>query len=133
DGIIWIIDPIDGTTNFVNQQRHFAISLAVYEDGVGQIGIIYDVMSNELFHCKSGEGAYMNDVLLLKLREKPLTESLIGLNATWLTKNKKIDPSVLAPLVSKVRGIRSYGAASIEIAYVAAGRLDGYISLRLKP
>lgn len=133
DGIIWIIDPIDGTTNFVNQHRHFAISLAIYEDGVGQIGIIYDVMSGEIYHCKSGEGAYVNDIPLLKLREKSLSESLIGLNATWLTKNKKIAPSVLAPLVSQVRGVRSYGAASIEIAYVAAGRLDGYISLRLAP
>lgn len=133
DGIIWIIDPIDGTTNFVNQQRHFAISVAIYEDGIGQIGIIYDVMSNEMFHCKSGEGAYVNEVPLTQLRKKSLSESLIGLNASWLTKNKKIDPSVLAPLVSKVRGVRSYGSASIEIAYVAAGRLDGYISLRLSP
>ena len=51
EGVIWIIDPIDGTTNFVNQQRHFAIHLLFYEDGIGQIGIIYDVMSDEMYHC----------------------------------------------------------------------------------
>lgn len=133
EGVIWIIDPIDGTTNFVNQQRHFAISLAIYEDGIGQIGIIYDVMSDEMYHCRSGEGAYLNDRPLSKLEKKPLSQSLIGINASWLIKNRKIDPSVLTPLVNEVRGIRSYGSAAIEIAYVASGRLDGYISLRLSP
>lgn len=133
EGITWIIDPIDGTTNFVNQQRHFAISLAIYEDGVGQIGIIYDVMSDEMFHCRSGEGAYLNNKRLPMLEKKPLSEALIGINASWLIKNRRIDSRILTPLVNKVRGIRSYGSAAIEIAYVASGRLDGYISLRLSP
>lgn len=133
DGVIWIIDPIDGTTNFVNQQRHFAISLAIYEDGIGQIGMIYDVMSDEMYHCRSGEGAYLNESPLPKLQKKPLSQSLIGINASWLIQNRKIDPAVLTPLVNEVRGIRSYGSAAIEIAYVASGRLDGYISLRLSP
>lgn len=133
EGVIWIIDPIDGTTNFVNQQRHFAISVAIYEDGIGQIGIVYDVMSDELYHCKKGEGAYLNEKQLPQLKQKPLSNSLIGLNASWIVANRRIDPAILSPLVNAVRGIRSYGSAAIEIAYVAAGRLDGYISLRLQP
>ncbi len=133
EGILWIIDPIDGTTNFVNQQRHFAISLAVYKDGVGKIGIIYDVIADELYHCIKGEGAFLNDRKLSKLPKKDLAQSLIGLNASWLTVNRRIDPSILAPLVNAARGIRSYGSAAIEIAYIASGRLDGYISLRLSP
>lgn len=133
EGTVWIIDPIDGTTNFVNQQRHFAISVAIYHDGVGKIGMIYDVVADEFYHCLKGEGAYLNGIKLPQLKEKKLSQSLIGLNATWVTKNRRIDPAVLAPLVNAARGIRSYGSAAIEIAYVASGRLDGYISMRLSP
>ena len=58
-GIVWIIDPIDGTVNFIHQQRNFAISLAIYEDGIGKIGMIYDVVHDELYHAIKGEGAYL--------------------------------------------------------------------------
>ncbi|MBD1380914.1 inositol monophosphatase family protein [Metabacillus arenae] len=133
DGIIWIIDPIDGTMNFVHQQRNFAISIGIYENGIGKIGLIYDVVHNELYHAVKGEGAYMNGIKLPDLKDVPISESILSLNATWVTENKRIDPNILAPLVRDVRGTRSYGSAAIEFAYVAAGRLDGYITLRLAP
>lgn len=133
DGTVWIIDPIDGTMNFVHQQRNFAISVAVYEDGVGKIGLIYDVVHDELYHAKAGEGAYLNDTKLPKLEEVTVERAVISLNATWITENKRIDPTILAPLVKKVRGTRSYGSAALEMAYVATGRIDAYITLRLSP
>ncbi|MEA3318869.1 MAG: inositol monophosphatase family protein [Bacillota bacterium] len=133
DGTVWIIDPIDGTMNFVHQQRNFAISVAVYEDGVGKIGLIYDVVHDELYHAKAGEGAYLNDIKLPPLEEVAVERAVIGLNATWITENKRIDPTILAPLVKKVRGTRSYGSAALEMAYVATGRIDAYITLRLSP
>jgi myo-inositol-1(or 4)-monophosphatase len=133
DGTVWIIDPIDGTMNFVHQQRNFAISVAVYEDGVGKVGLIYDVVHDELYHAKLGEGAYLNDTKLPDLEEVTVDRAVIALNATWITENKRIDPTILAPLVKKVRGTRSYGSAALEMAYVATGRIDAYITLRLSP
>ncbi|WP_338781727.1 inositol monophosphatase family protein [Metabacillus sp. FJAT-52054] len=132
-GIIWIIDPIDGTMNFVHQQRNFAISIGIYEEGTGMIGLIYDVVHDELYHAFKGEGAFMDDTPLPKLEHREVKEAIIGLNATWVTENKRIDPSVLAPLVRNARGTRSYGSAALEFAYVVSGRLDCYITMRLAP
>ncbi|MFC3884258.1 inositol monophosphatase family protein [Bacillus songklensis] len=133
EGVIWVIDPIDGTMNFVHQQRNFAISIGVFENGIGRIGLIYDVMHDELYHAFKGHGAFMNDIELPKLEPVQVKEAVIGLNSTWVTPNKRIDKEVLTPLVRDVRGTRSYGSAAIEMAYVAAGRLDAYITMRLSP
>jgi myo-inositol-1(or 4)-monophosphatase len=132
-GVTWIIDPIDGTMNFVHQQRNFAISVAIYHDGIGMIGFIYDVVSDELYHAQKGQGAFFNDVRLPVLSPVRLEESIIGINATWVTENRRINAAALSPLVKKVRGTRSYGSAAIEMAYVASGRLDAYITMRLSP
>lgn len=133
EGIIWIIDPIDGTMNFVHMQRDFAISIGIYENGIGQIGIIYDVIRDELYHTIKNNGVFMNDIALKPLDEVNVSKAIIGMNATWVTENKRIDPQVLGELVKDVRGTRSYGSAAIELASVAAGRLDAHISLRLAP
>jgi myo-inositol-1(or 4)-monophosphatase len=133
DGIVWLIDPIDGTMNFIHQQRNFAISLAVYENGVGKIGIIYDVAHDELYHAIKGKGAYMNDLLLPPLVEKPLSESIIALNATWLMENRRIDHNLMIPIAREARGTRSYGTATLEMVFVATSRINAYISMRLSP
>ncbi|MFB6497597.1 inositol monophosphatase family protein [Bacillus haynesii] len=133
DGVVWIIDPIDGTMNFIHQKRNFAISIGIFENGKGKIGLIYDVTHDELYHAFQGEGAYMNDTKLGKMKEVPLEESILAINATWITENRRIDPSVLSPLVKRVRGTRSYGSAALELAYVAAGRMDVYVTMRLAP
>ncbi|MBM7586678.1 myo-inositol-1(or 4)-monophosphatase [Bacillus pakistanensis] len=133
DGIVWIIDPIDGTMNFVHQQRNFAISIGVYENGTGILGYIYDVVHDELYHGQKGKGAYMNDYALPKLEAVKVENAVIALNALWVTENRKIDPSILAPLVRDVRATRSYGSAALEMAFVASGRLDAYLTMRLAP
>ncbi|MCL7746316.1 inositol monophosphatase family protein [Halalkalibacter alkaliphilus] len=133
DGTVWIVDPIDGTMNFVHQKYNFAISVAVYHDGVGMVGLIYDVMNDELFHAVRDHGAYVNNEELVPVKERPLHESIIGLNAKWLVQEKNPFRNPLKALVRDVRSIRSYGSAALEIAYVAADRLDGYISVNLSP
>ncbi|MCQ6275119.1 inositol monophosphatase family protein [Bacillus sp. V3B] len=133
DGVIWIIDPIDGTMNFVHMQRDFAISIGIYEDGIGQIGLIYDVVRDELYHATKNNGVYMNNTRLSPLKKGRVSEAIIGMNATWVTENKRINPSILGALVKDLRGTRSYGCAAIELASIAAGRLDAYVSLRLAP
>ena len=133
DGIVWLIDPIDGTINFVHMQRNFAISIGIYEDGIGRIGLIYDVIRDELYHTIKGNGVFMNNLSFNRLNSVKVSEAIIGLNSTWVTKNKRIDPAILGALVKDIRGTRSYGSAALELASVAAGRLDAYISLRLAP
>jgi myo-inositol-1(or 4)-monophosphatase len=133
NGVIWLIDPIDGTLNFIHQQRNFAISLGIYENGVGIIGIIYDVVHDELYFAIKGNGAYLNDNPIPALKEVSVGESIIGINATWVTENKRINHNKMAALVRDARGTRSYGSAALELIYVATGRLDAYISMRLAP
>ncbi|PMC35180.1 inositol monophosphatase [Bacillus sp. UMB0899] len=133
EGVVWIIDPIDGTMNFVHQQRNFAISIGIYGDGVGYIGLIYDVVHKELYHAYKGNGAYMNDIPLPKLDQVKIEEAVISVSPVWVTENKRFDHKTIVPIVKKVRGTRSYGSAAIECAYVAAGRLDAYITMRLAP
>jgi myo-inositol-1(or 4)-monophosphatase len=133
DGIVWFIDPIDGTMNFVHQQRNFAISLGVYEEGIGKIGLIYDVVHDELYHATKGNGAYLNEKPLDALEVTTVKESIIALNATWVMENHRIDHHLMIPLVRDARGTRSYGSAALEMVFVATGRVDAYLSMRLSP
>lgn len=133
DGVIWILDPIDGTTNFIHQKRNFAISLGIYHDGIGMLGYIYDVMRDDFYHAAKDEGAYFNDERLPPLENTPIEEALIGINASWVAPNKHVNHEKIIELVRSCRGTRSYGSAAIELAYVATGRIDAYMSMRLSP
>jgi myo-inositol-1(or 4)-monophosphatase len=132
-GVVWIIDPIDGTMNFIHQQRNFAISIGIYEDGIGKIGLIYDVVLDELYHVMKGQGVFVNGEELQPLESRTVSESIIALNATWVTENRRLPPELLSPLVKEARGTRSYGSAALEMVYLASGRIDAYISPRLAP
>ncbi|MGY3778257.1 inositol monophosphatase family protein [Isobaculum melis] len=125
EGIVWMIDPIDGTKNFVHLQRHFAISVGIYEGNIGQIGVIYDVMNDDLYLAKRGMGAYLNDTRMLPLKFRvPITRSLLSVHIKHLMKNR----FNLLSIVDQARGYRNIGCSAIELAYVASGRLDGFIS-----
>src|SRR5690625_1463383 len=134
DGTIWVIDPIDGTMNFVHQKKNFAISIGIYEQGIGEIGFIYDVMNNNLYSAMRESGAYKNDQKLTQLdKNKTLNESLICLNHRWLCENHFVDEQVMYQLIKDVRGTRTYGSAALEFAYVAEGAADAYITMSLQP
>ncbi|WP_027408278.1 inositol monophosphatase family protein [Anoxybacteroides tepidamans] len=133
EGVVWVIDPIDGTMNFIHQKRNFAISIGVFENAVGMLGYVYDVVNDELYYARKGKGAFLNDRPLPRLQPVSIPEAIVCLNAAWVIENKRIDPSVLTPLVKEARGTRSYGSAALEMAYIAAGRLDAYITMRLSP
>ncbi|MTD30371.1 inositol monophosphatase family protein [Planomicrobium sp. YIM 101495] len=132
-GMIWMLDPIDGTMNFIHQKRNFAISLGVYEDGIGKLGYIYDVVHGDLYNAIDGHGAYYNDERLQPLPPTTLDESIIAMNAFWATPNRRVDHEGTIALIQRVRGVRSYGSAALELAYVATRRVDAYISMRLNP
>ncbi|PYZ99048.1 inositol monophosphatase [Alteribacter lacisalsi] len=130
---VWLIDPIDGTTNFVHQKRNFAISVGVYHKGSPIAGVIFDPAEGECFHALSGEGAWLNETKLERLSPTSEEEALIAMNSLWLVPNEYADFEKMQSLVSKVRGVRCQGSAALELAHVACGRLDGSIAFGLGP
>lgn len=132
-GTVWFVDPIDGTLNFIHQKRMFAISVAVMVDEVIEYGFVYDVMADELFVARRGHGATLNGRKLTTIHEHHVRDAFLSMNATWVTPNQQIAPEILAPIVRDSVGTRAHGAASLELAWLAAGRVDGYITMRNMP
>lgn len=130
-GTIWIIDPIDGTLNFVHQQENFAISIGIFIDGVKYAGFVYDVMNKKMYHCKVGNGAWMNETQLKPLKNSELKSSLISTNPIWLTKDKLAD--IYKPIIDDARSTRAYGSAALDFANVAKGITSAYLTMRLHP
>jgi fructose-1,6-bisphosphatase/inositol monophosphatase family enzyme/predicted metal-dependent phosphoesterase TrpH len=129
----WIIDPIDGTTNFVNFHKDFAISVALYKDKKPYIGVVYDVVKDLMYSAISGKMAMLNGTQITKPanEELKLEDSIIdfSLNSITNLRNNKID---LTKINDSIRGHRSYGSASLAICKIATGELQGYISSKLK-
>lgn len=125
---VFIVDPIDGTMNFVMQHRNFAIMVALYVDGKPTYGYIMDVMNGELYHGGNGAGVFVNDQKINAPANNNLHDSLMVVNA-GLT----IDGGHNVREVERqARGLRMYGSAGIEMIYVVTGRIGGYLSY-LKP
>ncbi|WP_144509407.1 inositol monophosphatase family protein [Bacillus sp. FJAT-22090] len=133
DGYVWILDPIDGTSNFIHQKKNFAISLGIFKDGVGILGYIYNVMDDDLLSASLNEGAFFNDVRIPVIGQTVVAQSIIGMNASWVVPNRYIEHEGMVKLLQSARGTRSYGSAAIEISYVVTGKLDAYMSMRLSP
>lgn len=131
----WLVDPLDGTANFVHGIPHVAVSIACLEDGKVDHGVVYDPFRDELFTATRGEGAYLNDKRL-KLNNQKI-EMKNAMIATGLPFKKRMlmDKSMaqIQNVFSKAHDIRRHGAASLDLAYVAAGRFDGYWEMALKP
>lgn len=104
DGVVWLIDPIDGTMNFVHQKRNFAISIGIYENGIGKIGLIYDPVHDELYHALKGAGAFCNEVPIPLLQRGIVEQGIVALNAIWLTDNPLLNMESMMALVKKARG-----------------------------
>lgn len=129
DGPVWIVDPIDGTLNFVAQQKNFAISVALYVDGLGVYGAIYEVEKGDIYTCEKGFGAYLNERQLPKVSsDEAISDHLIIANLSAIRTNER-----LLEAVKESRGLRLYGAASLEYMYVATGRAGAYMSANLAP
>ena len=130
----WIIDPIDGTTNFAHGTPHFAMCIALLVDDQLQIGVIYDPMRDEMFTARRGFGAWLNGRRMSVSRCQALGK---GLAATGFPYDRRTSDNnnmdYLDEMVRATQGIRRMGSAGLDMAYVAAGRLDLYWELRVKP
>ena len=131
---IWIIDPLDGTTNFIHGVPHYCISIALMEHGVITHGLIYDPVRNELFTASRGRGAFLNDRRIRVSKRSRLEESLIGTGFPFRMISQIDDYlRMLRPVMEKAAGIRRAGAAALDMAYTAAGRFDAFFEIGLKP
>lgn len=129
DGYIWILDPVDGTTNLVTTGRDFVISLALYHHGSPFFGIVYDVMRDELYHAITGNGAYINDKPLAMVQASlPLNEHVIICDIKEILSYPRV-----AELIKLSRGHRRYGSAALEIIHVATGRAGAFIHMMVHP
>ncbi|MBQ6144299.1 MAG: inositol monophosphatase family protein [Lactococcus sp.] len=122
DGNVWVLDPIDGTTNFIVQRDNFAVMLAYYESGIGKIGVILDVMNDNLY-WGDGTSAYKNEAQI-HLTVKPLRQSLIGVNTYMYRTNA----GGLLDLSHESLGVRAIGSAGIEYVNILEGKIWGYFS-----
>ena len=123
DGQVFVIDPIDGTLNFVLEQENFCIMIGVYENGVGQLGFIYDVMKEVLYWGGKGLGVYMDEQPLPKPHNLRLANGLLGVNGYLLGYNRWN----IRTIGEKSLGVRIYGCAGLEMIALLKGSHIGYI------
>lgn len=130
----WIIDPLDGTTNFIHGFPQYAVSIALAEKGQVTQAVIYDPCHNELFTASKGRGAFVNERRIRVGKRAKLADALIGTGFPYRSFTH-IDAylGIFRELTEKSAGLRRPGAASLDLAYLAAGRTDGFFEIGLSP
>jgi myo-inositol-1(or 4)-monophosphatase len=129
----WIVDPLDGTTNFLHGLPHWAISIGLEHKGQIVAGVIFDAAKEEMFFAEKGAGAWMNDTRLRVSGRSRMIESIFATGVPFGGRSDLPETlKDLARLMPGCAGVRRWGAASLDLAYVAAGRYDGFWERRLK-
>ncbi|UOM33742.1 inositol monophosphatase family protein [Acuticoccus sp. I52.16.1] len=130
----WIVDPLDGTTNFLHGVPIFAVSIALERQGELVAGVVYNPVMDELYVAEKGNGAFMNDRRLRVSARSDLADCLIGTGLPFMGHGNQVRTlSELQQLFGRVAGIRRPGAAALDLAWTAAGRYDGFWEHDLKP
>lgn len=135
DEFVWIIDPLDGTTNFLHGLPVFAVSIGVEHRGRMEHAVVYDPMRQELFTASRGDGAQLDGKRIRVSKQIELEGALIGTGLPYRANLRWLDDylAMLKTVMTKTAGVRRPGAASLDLAYVAAGRTDGFWELGLSP
>jgi myo-inositol-1(or 4)-monophosphatase len=130
----WIIDPLDGTLNFIHGLPHFAISIALMVKEELISGVIYDPIKDELFWAEKGVGAFLNEKRIRVSARNQLKNALVSTGIPWkgMESSHKNYLKILENIMKNSSGIRRYGSASLDLAYVAAGRYDAFWEFNLK-
>lgn len=130
----WIIDPLDGTTNFLHSNPFFAVSVALESYGQLVAGVIYNPIAEELFTAEKGRGAYVNDRRMRVASRTAMDECLIATGVPALNRRGHgVSLFEQRNIMTQVAGVRATGSAALNLAYVAAGRFDGYWESGLQP
>ena len=131
---VWVIDPLDGTTNYLHGFQQYSVSVALLHKGVITHGVIYDPCRNDLYTASRGRGAYLNDKRLRVSRREKLIDALIGTGFPFrMFEHLDAYSGMLKDLMTKTAGVRRAGSAALDLANVAAGRLDGFWEIGLAP
>ncbi len=131
---VWIVDPLDGTSNYLRGIPHFAVSIALQIHGRIEHAVVYDPLREELFTASRGEGAFLNSQRIRVSGRKDLGGAVLG--TAFPFRSRRLLPAyrgMFDALFDKVEDFRRAGTASLDLAYVACGRFDGYWELGLKP
>jgi myo-inositol-1(or 4)-monophosphatase len=133
--VIWIIDPLDGTTNFLHGNPTFAVSIGVQVRGRMEHAVVFDPMRQELFTASRGDGAQLDGRRIRVSKQATLEGSLIATGFPFRSDSPWVDEylAMLKAVIQKASGIRRPGSAALDLAYLAAGRVDGFWELGLKP
>lgn len=133
-GTYWIIDPIDGTTNFLHQVPLYSISIALMEKGELVLGVVYEPNRDECFYTWKGESSFLNGKPISVSHQTDLNKTLIATGFPY-TKTIHIDEHLngIKNIILNTHGIRRFGSAAIDLAYTAAGRFDAFYEYQLKP
>jgi myo-inositol-1(or 4)-monophosphatase len=130
----WIVDPLDGTTNFLHGIPHFAISIALERDDEIVAGVVYEPIRDEMYWAEKGAGAYVNDRRLRVSGRRQLAEAVIGTGMPYGDRaDDRAYMATLAGVMAATSGVRRMGAAALDLAYVAAGRYEGFWEFGLSP
>lgn len=132
----FIVDPLDGTLNFLHGQPHFAVSIGLEREGKLFAGVVYDVIKNEIFWAETGRGAWLDNRKLRVAARTRLNETVIATGTPWHGKAEDIHTGFAREILAMTpacAGIRRYGSAALDLAWVAAGRFDGFWERDLKP
>jgi myo-inositol-1(or 4)-monophosphatase len=133
-GRYWIIDPLDGTVNFVHSIPQVSVSVALYDGDEALVGVIYDPLRNEIFTAVSGEGARLNGHVITVSAESDLSKSVVATGFPYDHDQHADDlAAVVREMLRNVNGIRRFGSAALDLAWVAAGRYEGYWELGIAP
>jgi myo-inositol-1(or 4)-monophosphatase len=138
-GLTWLVDPIDGTTNYLYGIPHYAVSIAVVEGEPDPLtwadvaGVVHNPASGELFAAAVGEGATLNGTEINVAPPVPMGEALIGTGFAYDSEMRGIQGAIVTRLLPGVRDIRRHGTASLDLSFVACGRLNGYFERTLSP
>jgi myo-inositol-1(or 4)-monophosphatase len=133
-GPVWIVDPLDGTTNYAHGFPWFGVSIAYAVDGISRVGVIYCPMQDELFYACQGYGSWLNSRRISVSKTSSLNQALVATGFPYDIKEHAAE--ILAALQSiliRAQDVRRAGAAALDLAYVACGRLDGFWEIGLKP
>ncbi len=130
----WVIDPLDGTTNYAHGFPMFCVSIAFEKDGQIVTGVIYNPISDELFAAGTGEGAFCNGSRITVSKTTKIAESLLATGFPYDIRTSPVNNiNYFSEMVLRARGIRRAGSAALDLAYTAAGRFDGFWELKLHP
>lgn len=131
---MWVVDPLDGTTNFAHRLPIFAVSIALWEKGKPVLGVVYHPALKELFWAVRGEGAFLNKKKMAVSRTADPNAALLSTGFPYdLRQSRENNLDYFAAFATRVRAIRRMGAAALDIAWTAAGRFDGFWELKLFP